>query len=112
MEYEERHIKPTQSCNIYEKGFKYKLDKEQVHNGKSVQLIDLYPIDANEKAYHTIRLSIDKKKNQLIAIEIFGKEGNTYTYKNEKFTTNLNVEDSHFTFKPSDHPDVEVIDLR
>lgn len=112
MEYDEGAISPTNIFTIYEKGFKYQFYKEEVLNGKSVQLINLYPIEANEKSYHTIRLSIDKNKKQLIAIEIFGKEGNTYTYKIEKFTTNLNVEDSHFTFKPSDYPDVEVIDLR
>jgi len=112
LEYDEGAVSPTNIFTIYEEGFKYQFYKEEVQDGRSVQLINLYPINANEKSYHTIRLSIDKNKKQLIAIEIFGKEGNTYTYKIKKFATNLTVEDSHFTFKPSDHPDVEIIDLR
>ena len=111
-EYEEGAINPTNIFSIYEEGFKYRFFKEEIQDGRSVQLINLYPVNANEKSFHTIRLSIDKNKKQLITIEIFGKEGNTYTYEIKKFSTNLTVEDSHFRFKPSSHPDVEVIDLR
>jgi len=111
-EYDEGAVNPTNIFTIYEEGFKYRFLKEEVQDGRSIQLINLYPINANEKSFHTIRLSIDKNKKQLIAIKIFGKEGNTYTYKIKKFATNLNVDDSHFIFNPSSHPDVEVIDLR
>ena len=111
-ENDEGAVNPTNIFTIYEEGFKYRFFKEEVQGGRSIQLINLYPLNANEKSFHTIRLSIDKNKKQLIAIEIFGKEGNTYTYKIKKFATNLTVEDSDFTFKPSSHPDVEVIDLR
>ncbi|MFH1319102.1 MAG: outer membrane lipoprotein carrier protein LolA [Bacteroidota bacterium] len=112
QEDDEGTISPANIFTIYEKGFKYRFFKEETIDGKSVQLINLYPVDAKEKPYHTIQLTIDKNKKQLVTIKILSKDGNDYIYKINKFTTNLPVEESQFTFKPSDHPDVEVIDLR
>ena len=111
-ENEEGSINPTNIFTIYESGFKYKFYKETSQAGIAIEQINLYPVNANDKSYHTVRLSIDKNKKQLISIRIFSKDGSEYTYKIKKLTTNLPVEDSHFTFKSSDYPDVEVIDMR
>lgn len=111
-EYEEGTISPSNIFTIYESGFKYKFHKEETINGIVQQQINLYPENANEKAYHTIRLSIDKAKMQITSIRIFGKEGDDYIYTIEDFKTNLPVSDTDFQFDPAKYPDVEVIDLR
>ena len=110
-EYEEGALNPTNIFTIYEKGFKYQYVKEEIKDGKTLQLIKLFPEDADSKSYHTIKLYIDKAKKQIHSIVIVGKEGDNYTYKILKLTPNPPTSPSDFKFDSSKHPDVEVIDL-
>ena len=111
-EYDEGTISPSNIFTIYESGFKYKFHKEETIDGVVQQQINLYPEDANEKSYHTIRLFVDKLKMEISSICIMGKEGDDYIYTIEEFKSNISVSDSDFTFDSSKYPDVEVIDLR
>ena len=77
-----------------------------------MQIIKLYPIKANEKPYHTIKLAIDKSKKQIQMITIVGKEGDNYIYDIIKFTSNPSFKESDFKFNVADHPGVEFVDLR
>jgi len=43
---------------------------------------------------------------------MFDKAGNRYKYTITKFTANVKVDDSFFTFDPKKYPGIEVIDLR
>ena len=63
-----------------------------------MQIINLYPVKANEKPYHTIKLSIDKSKKQIQMITIVGKEGDNYIYDIISFTANPTTKDSDFKF--------------
>lgn len=111
-EYEEGTLSPTNIFTIYEKGFKYQYIKEEVKAGKTLQLIKLFPEDANDKPYHTINLYVDKVKKQLYSIIIVGKEGDNYTYKILALTANPPTTSADFKFDTVKNPDVEVIDLR
>ena len=111
-EYEEDAISPANIFTLYEKGFKYRFHAEEVKEGQTYQLVNLYPVQANEKPYHTIRLFINKNKNQLSSILIMGKEGDHYTYSINSMVTDQDIPDAEFEFDPSKHPDVEVVDLR
>jgi outer membrane lipoprotein-sorting protein len=103
---------PVNIFTIYEKGYKYKYEKEDVVNGVKVDIVNLYPLDAAKKAYHTIRLTIDKVKKEIIVVKILNKNGtfNTITVKN--FTPNSEMPDTMFTFNKADYKGVEVVDLR
>src|ERR1035437_1360591 len=103
---------PVNIFTIYEKGYKYKYEKEDVVNGRKVDIVNLYPLDAAKKAYHTIRLTIDKVKKEIIVVKILNKNGtfNTITVKN--FTPNSEMPDTMFTFNKADYKGVEVVDLR
>ena len=107
---EENSINPVNIFTIYEKGFKYKFDKEETRNGKPVQIVNLYPVKANEKPYHTLKLFIDKNSKQIISIIILNKDGNKNIYNLTKFETNIPLQDSDFIFDTSRAKDV--IDLR
>ncbi|PCJ85479.1 MAG: hypothetical protein COA57_07645 [Flavobacteriales bacterium] len=107
---DEDAISPIKLFTIYEKGFKYKYFGEETKNGKTTQIIKLYPIDANKKSYHTIILNVDKTKKQFDSIQVLSKDGNKYTYMLKKFETNLGLNDSYFNFDTSKAGDV--IDLR
>lgn len=111
-EYEEGTLSPNNIFTIYEKGFKYKYIKEEQKDGRTMQIINLYPIKANEKPYHTIKLAIDKSKKQIQMITVVGKEGDNYIYDIIKFTSNPTTKDSDFKFNIVDHPGVELVDLR
>ena len=107
------NINPVNIFTIYEKGYKYKYEKEDVVNGVKVDVVNLYPLDAAKKPYHTIRLTIDRDKKQIISVKIFYKKdatSNTITVKN--FVTNLEMPDAMFTFNKADYKGVEVVDLK
>jgi len=111
-EYEEGELNPTNIFTIYEKGFKYQYVKEEVKSGVTLQLIKLFPEDADAKSYHTINLYVNKVEKQIHSIVIIGKEGDDFTYRITKLTPNPATTPSDFVFNSAKHPDVEVIDLR
>ncbi len=101
---------PTTILNNYATNFNPKYIKESVELGKTYQVIDLTPLKT--KSYYKVRLYIDNTIQQIASIIIYDKNGSTYTYILTKFTTNLTMDDSIFTFNKADYPDVEENDMR
>jgi len=106
------NINPVNIFTLYEKGYKYKYEKEDVVNGAKADIINLYPTEPDKKSYHTIRLTIDKAKKQIIAVKILNKNGTSNTITVKNFTTNSEMADAMFTFNKVDYKGVEVVDLR
>ena len=109
---EEQYISPTTIFTLYEKGFKYKYIKEETVKGNVLQLINLFPVKPDERSYHTIRLYINKGKQQIAKIKILGKDGTQYVFDIKSFSANENIPDAKFTFNKLKYPDVDVIDMR
>lgn len=105
-------ISPSNIFTIYEKGFKYKFDKEETVGAVVIQTIILYPISPDKKKYHTVKLMIDKSKKQISSVKMMMKDGGTYTYTVKKFNPNTEIADASFVFDAKAHPGVEVVDLR
>lgn len=105
---EEDVISPNTIFTLYETGFKYKYLKEE----KGEHIINLYPKKADEKEFHRIVLYINKVKNQISRVKIFGKDGSITTYNISAFTPNSTIADSKFTFDKTKNPNYEVVDLR
>jgi outer membrane lipoprotein-sorting protein len=105
---DEEGISPNKIFTLYETGFKYKFVEEK----NNIQTVNLYPKDAESKAFHRISLMIDKVKQQITEVSIFGKDGTQTIYKIKSFTPNTAISDSRFTFNKANHPGVEIIDLR
>lgn len=101
-------LSPNKLFTLYETGFKYKYVEEK----NNIHTINLYPKDANSKAFHRITLFIDKLKEEIKEVKVFGKDGSETTYKIKTFITNSPLADALFVFDKSKHPKVEVIDLR
>lgn len=99
---------PNKLFTLYETGFKYKFVEEK----NNIYNINLYPKDAAAKSFHRIALFIDKLKDQINEVKVYGKDGGEMTYKIKSFTTNTVIADSQFTFDKTKHPKVEIIDLR
>lgn len=105
---EEDYISPNKIFTLYEDGFKYKFVKEE--NG--IQIINLYPKAAEEKSFHRIALFINKAKNQITKVKVYGKDGSIFSYKIKVFTPNQSISDSQFTFNKAKYTGYEIIDLR
>ena len=105
---EDGFISPNTIFTLYEDGFKYKYVKEE--NGEHI--INLYPKEVEDKDFHRIVLYINKVKNQISLVKIFGKDGSTTTYNIKSFTANTAIADTKFAFDKTKHPHFEIVDLR
>ena len=105
---EDGFISPNKIFTLYETGFKYKYVKEEQGN----HIINLYPNNADEKEFHRIALYIDKAKNEIEKVKVYGKDGSTTTYSITTFTANTTIPDTKFSFDKSKYPSFEIVDLR
>ena len=106
------NLAPATIFSFYQKGFKsHYVDEEKVNN-IVCECIELYPKHPEKEKYHTLRLFIDKVKNQLVQITVLMKDGTTQTYIVDKFNPNTTLIDSTFTFDAKSYPGVEIEDLR
>src|ERR1043165_8714587 len=65
--------------NFYDKDFLYKLNGETKQGAKTIQEIELTPIDKS-KTFFKVLLSIDKASQTIVKTKVFEKNGNKYTY--------------------------------
>lgn len=110
VEESEESITPNKLLTAYNDDYRSKFIKENFQYGTTVNIIDLTPLEG--KSYYKVRLIIDKEKDQLHDITIFDKNGSTYSYIIKKFTPDIEVDASSFTFNEADYPDVDVVDMR
>ena len=108
----EDQISPGSIFTMYESGYRHEYKKDETVGNINYAVIYIYPLDLDEKSFHTIKLYIDKDKVELKKIIILSKEGDTYTYKIKSFQTNTPLNDRDFVFDLSQYPEVEVVDLR
>jgi outer membrane lipoprotein-sorting protein len=97
--------------NFYDKDFLYKLNGETKKGGKTIQEIELTPVDKT-KAFFKVLVEVDKSSKNIVSTKVFEKNGNRYVYTITLMKVNTNLADSLFVFNPKDYPGVEVVDLR
>ena len=106
------NLSPATIFTFYEKGFKSHFIDEEKVNMVLCECIELYPKHPEKEKYHTLRLFIDKLKNQLVQITVLMKDGTTQTYAVDKFNPNTSLTEATFTFDAKSYPGVEIEDLR
>jgi outer membrane lipoprotein-sorting protein len=97
--------------NFYDKDFLYKLNGETKKGGKTIQQIELTPVDKT-KAFFKVLVDIDKISKNILSTKVFEKNGNRYVYTITLMKVNTNLPDSLFVFNTKDYPGVELVDLR
>jgi len=97
--------------DFYDKDFLYKLNGEKKANGKTLQEIEMTPIDKT-KPFHKVYLTIDKIAKTIYSTKVLEKAGNRYSYTVNSFSGSANIPDTKFVFNKSDYPGVEEVDLR
>lgn len=97
--------------NFYDKDFLYKLNGETRKGGKTVQEIELTPVDKT-KTFFKVLVEVDKNSKNILSTKVFDKNGNRYAYTVTSMKVNSNLPDTLFVFNAKNHPGVEVVDLR
>jgi outer membrane lipoprotein-sorting protein len=97
--------------NSYEQDYKYAYKGEKKEKGKTLDMVELTPKDANSKA-SKIELMVDKSTSIVASGNIWEKNGNKIEYTITNFTADANIPDAFFTWDSKAHAGVEVVDLR
>lgn len=97
--------------NFYDKDFLYKLNGDKKVKGKTIQEIELTPIDKT-KTFFKVLLFVDKASSTITGAKLFEKAGNRYTYAVSNLNGKANLTDAQFVFDAKKYPGAEVVDLR
>lgn len=97
--------------NFYDKDFLYKLNSESKQGGKTIQQVELTPLDKT-KTFFKVLVDIDKNSKNIVSTTVYEKNGNRYIYKINSIKTNMDLPESLFVFDSKKYPNVEVVDLR
>jgi outer membrane lipoprotein carrier protein len=97
--------------NFYDKEFLYKLNGEKKEANKTLQEIELTPVDKT-KTFHKVYVLIDKQTKSLYSTRILDKSGTKITYTVNSLNGKAALTDAVFVFDKSKYPGVEEVDLR
>ena len=101
-------LNPSTIFTMYENGYKYKFDAEDATS----QTISLFPENPDKQKFHTVKLSIDKVKKQILSVKMMMKDGTVQTFTIKSFVGNVDIPDSSFSFNTKAHPGISMEDLR
>lgn len=97
--------------NFYDKDFYYILNGDKKVGTKTVQEIEMTPVDKT-KAFHKVYVQVDKATKTIYSTKVLENAGNRYSYTVSSMKTNTALADSVFVFDKTKYPGVEEIDLR
>lgn len=98
---------PTKFMTSYGSNYKSKLAEDKGNQ----QVIEMTPIKGR-RTLAKVRLTLDKNEKQVKGMQVYDKNGGVFTYNIVRFVTDQPISDSEFTFKASNYPKVEVVDMR
>jgi outer membrane lipoprotein carrier protein len=104
-------LNPANIFTIYEKGYNFTYAGEENLAGKTVQVIELIPVDKS-KEVAKVMLYVDKAKSQIAKAQTTNKDGSTYILLLKSMKTNVEFKDDYFKFDKSKYPGVEMNDMR
>lgn len=97
--------------DFYDKDFYYILNGEKKIGAKTIQEIEMTPVDKS-KPFHKVYVLVDKAAKTIYSTRVLENGGNRYSYTVSAMKTNAPIADSQFLFDKSKYPGVEEIDLR
>ena len=105
---DEDALSPNKLFTVYDEDYKSAYVEAKSVNGVRMHIINLFPKESGP--IMKIRLTINALKSQISILALYDKNGGIYTYNIKSFKTNQEL--PPFNFNTTNHPDVEVIDLR
>ena len=97
--------------NFYDKDFLYILNGEKKVGAKTIQEIEMTPVDKS-KPFHKVYVQIDKAAKTIYSTKVLENGGNRYSYTVSSMKTNVALSDNQFVFDKAKYPGVEEVDLR
>lgn len=97
--------------NFYDKDFLYMLNGEKKVGTKTLQEIEMTPVDKS-KPFHKVYVQVDKTAKTIYSTKVMENAGNKYTYTVTTMSTNKPLADNVFVFDKTKYPGVEEVDLR
>jgi len=97
--------------NFYDKDFFYMLNGEKKAGAKTLQEIEMTPVDKS-KPFNKVYLQVDKAAKTIYSTKVLENGGNRYSYTVSSMRTNITLADSQFVFDKTKYPGVEEVDLR
>lgn len=97
--------------NFYDKDFLYLLNGEKKVGNKTIQEIEMTPVDKS-KPFHKVYVQVDKTAKTIYSTKVLENAGNRYSYTVTTMKTNSPLADNVFSFDKKKYPGVEEVDLR
>lgn len=97
--------------DFYNKDFRYILNGEKKVGAKTLQEIEMTPLDKS-KTFHKVYVQVDKAAKTIYSTKILENAGSRYTYTVTSMKTNIPLADTQFVFDKSKYPGVDEVDLR
>ncbi|HLK28663.1 MAG TPA: outer membrane lipoprotein carrier protein LolA [Puia sp.] len=97
--------------DFYDKDFLYKLNGDVKQGNKTLQEIELTPVDKT-KAFYKVYLYIDKATKMIYSLKSLEKNGAKDILTINKLVGNTAIKDDLFVFNKAKYPGVEEVDLR
>lgn len=111
-EEEVANFSPNSILALYDNGeYEYAITNEYMKAGILVQQIEFKPLDEDSE-YSKIRLSVDKKKQELQGFELFSKDGTKVSLKIKSLIVDKTYANNIFVFSKYENPNVHIEDLR
>lgn len=110
VEDNDQSITPSTLLTSYHEDFRSKLIREGVENGVPAYVIDLIPLEG--KSFYKVRVIIHKQKMHITSFAIYERNGSTFTYDITSFEPNISAPAESFSFRKSEFPDADIIDMR
>ncbi|MCF8232134.1 MAG: outer membrane lipoprotein carrier protein LolA [Bacteroidales bacterium] len=104
---------PTRLIENYKEKYETRFIKNITEKNREMAVIELIPKNNNDdNAFKKAHLIIDKMRDEIYKLKVFGEMGNVFTYTVEKLIPNIRIPENTFQFNKEDHPEVDVIDMR
>lgn len=103
---------PTQLINNYEKRYETTLLNNITKNNRELAVIKLVPITKEQNRFEKAHLVVDKTKDEIYQLIIFGNTGNKFTYTVEELLPGIELPENAFRFSKKEQPEVDIIDMR
>ena len=110
MDTRKEAITPTNILTSYNTNYQSRIIQDNDEADPTLEAVELIPFTQGN--YEKVIVIIDKKLKQIKSFKIFDRNGNIFTYKVNRFLTDVPVKPSDFVFNEDDHDNVEVIDMR
>ena len=103
-------VTPLSIIEDFEESFRPLWINQVEDEGMVFQIIDL--VSKEPHTFFKYRIAVNKDSGHMLYVTAYDRQGGTYTYSITHTTIDPEIPEGLFTFDPTEHPGIEVVDLR